>query len=53
MHDDDESCVDVIRETFEKHLQGMNAAGGGSDANRRKAVRFLARCSPSSDGWAL
>jgi hypothetical protein len=38
MHDNDESGVDVVRETFEKHLQGVHASGGRSDANRRKSL---------------
>ena len=38
MHNDNESRVDVVWETFEKHLQGVDAAGGGADANRREAL---------------
>ena len=38
MHDDNESRVDIVRQTFEKHLQGVNAPGGRSDADRRKSL---------------
>ena len=38
MHDNNESGVNVVRHAFEKHLQGVNASGGCSDANRRKPL---------------
>ena len=38
MHDNNESGVDVVRQAFEKHLQGVDASGGCSDADRRKPL---------------
>jgi hypothetical protein len=45
MHDDNESRLDIVGQAFEKHLQGVDAAGRGSNANRRNALprRLLAR----------
>jgi hypothetical protein len=40
MHDNHESSVDVVGEIFKKHLQGMHAPGGCSDAHRRKPLWF-------------
>jgi hypothetical protein len=45
MHDNNKSGVDLVRETFEKHLQGVDATGGRPDANRWEAGRLVARSS--------
>ena len=47
MQDNNESRVDVIRQALEKHLQGVDAAGGRPDANRRKPLpgHFMTRSS--------
>ena len=44
MDDDDEGRVDLVRQTLEEHLERANAAGRGSDADRRE---------PSCDGFGL
>ena len=36
MDDNNERGLDVVREALEKHLEGVDASGGGSDADRRK-----------------
>ena len=38
MDDNDESGVDVVRQTFEEHLQGVDASDGRPDANRWEAL---------------
>ena len=45
MQDNNEGGVDIIRQAFEKHLQGVDATGGRPDANCRKAGRLVARSS--------
>ena len=38
MHDNNEGRVNIVWETFEKHLQGVDASGGCSDADGRKPL---------------
>jgi hypothetical protein len=38
MYDNNEGRVDIIRQTFEKHLQGVNTASRRSDADGRKSL---------------
>jgi hypothetical protein len=45
VQDNNESGVDIIRQALEKRLQGVDATGGRSDANRRKAGPLVARSS--------
>lgn len=49
MHDDNEGGVDVVGETFEKHLQGVNAPGGRSDAHRWKSLGGLGAAASIAD----
>jgi hypothetical protein len=50
MHNNDESSVDIVGETFEKHLQGVDAPGERPNANRREPLPGggLALAPPSS-----
>ena len=47
MHDNNEGGVDILRETFEEHLQSVNASRGRSDADRRKSLAGFLRAPPS------
>jgi hypothetical protein len=48
MHDNNKSRIDIVGETFEKHLQGVDAPGRRPNANRWEAFSglVLARFSP-------
>jgi hypothetical protein len=53
MHDDNESRLDIVGQAFEKHLQGVDATGGRSNANRWKPLpRRLLAHSPRVFGRA-
>ena len=53
MHDHDESGVEIVRQAFEKHLQGVDASGRCSDADRGKPFcRWLTPVSVSPT-WSI